>query len=160
MNHMRVSKPQIFLNNFSEKQSKKRFYPTNCARFSSHRIKPALWCLPNIVFGISSCSHSGTLIYSVLCNISLPSLGTILPSSVVLVTRRGPMFLMPKHLHNPFFFFLMHLILFILSAKTQQWPHVVCTLHSLYDRHAQLVLRVLHSPHLSRYHAQLEQAGL
>lgn len=136
--YMRMSRAQIFLNNFSEKQSKKTFFPIDFAWFSSHRIKSALWCLPNVLFGISSCSHSGTLIYSVLCNISLPSPGTILPSSVVLVTR-GPMFLMSKHLHSPFFFFLMHLILFILSAKTLQWPYVVCPLYSLYDRHAQLI---------------------
>lgn len=71
------------------------------------------------------------------------------------------MFLMPKHFHNPFFF-LMHLILFILSAKILQGPYVVYLLHSLSDRYAQLVLEFYTSlsVKVSRYHAQLEQAGV
>lgn len=64
------------LTTFLKSKVRKLFFPTDFAQFSSHRIKPALWCLLNILFGISSCSHSGTQIYSVLCNIFLPSLGT------------------------------------------------------------------------------------
>lgn len=43
----------------------------------------------------------------------------------------------------------MHLILFVLSAKTLQWSYVVCPLHSLYDRCAQLVLDFYTSPTLA-----------
>lgn len=40
----------------------------------------------------------------------------------------------------------MHLILYILSGKTPQWPYVVWPLHSLYNRRAQPVLDFYTSP--------------